>query len=71
MNDAMANAGLTAAAASVSYPEARRAALEAFTQAYVDRGLALSEGNVEVAAARAGVSLRYFRLLRQRRGDGG
>ena len=44
--------------------EARRRLVRSFQREYVSRVMRATEGNVERAAERSGVTLRYFRALR-------
>ena len=49
-------------------PRARAEVVEEFERRYVQRVLDLHGGNVSRAAAASGIALRYFQLLKAKRG---
>jgi DNA-binding NtrC family response regulator len=53
-------------AQDLGYSEARQRMLEEFEQAYLEKALADSGGNVAAAAARSGIARRHFQRIRAR-----
>jgi transcriptional regulator with GAF, ATPase, and Fis domain len=56
-------------AANPAFAVARRRVLDEFERRYVERMLAAHGGNVAQAARASGLALRYFRLVKARRGS--